>query len=181
MKIISGIYKGKNIELPNKDVTRPTMNRVKESLFATINKYLNGAVVLDLFGGSGALAFEALSNGASYAYIVDNNRVAISIINKNIINLNIQNKVDLIKGDALSQLNKFDKMNIKFDIIFLDPPYSEKLLDKCLEIIYNSDILNKQGIIVCEHDKEINSKTYSIIKDKKYGNKYITILNKNID
>ncbi|HOZ53961.1 MAG TPA: 16S rRNA (guanine(966)-N(2))-methyltransferase RsmD [Bacilli bacterium] len=179
MKIISGIYKGKNIELPDKSITRPTMNRIKESLFATINDYLKNAVVLDLFGGSGALAFEALSNGAAYAYIVDN--TTINIIKKNIISLKVGNKCKLIKSDALLQLKIFEKENIKFDIIFLDPPYSETLLDKCLELISDINVLTKNGIIICEHNIKINNSNYSVIKEKKYGQKYITILNKNVD
>ena len=178
MKVISGIYKGKKIELPNKEITRPTMDRVKESLFATINNYLKDSVVLDLFGGSGALSFEALSNGAKYAYIVDNNSEVIKVINKNINNLNLECKVKLIKEDALKWLKK---ANIKVDIIFLDPPYDKDLLEKSLEIIRNTNILNNNGMIICEHEHIINCLDFNIIKQKKYGQKYITILNKNVD
>lgn len=175
MRIISGIYKGKKIEIPNKDITRPTMDRIKESLFATINEYLKDATILDLFGGSGALSFEALSNGAAYAYIVENNSESIKIISKNINNFGIECKVKLIKNDAIKWLKK---ANIKVDIIFLDPPYNNELLEKSLEIIKNINILNKNGIIICEHKNNINFLNFNIIKQKKYGQKYITILNK---
>lgn len=178
MKVISGIYKGKKIEIPNKDITRPTMDRVKESLFATINKYLKEAVILDLFGGSGALSFEALSNGASYAYIVENSSESVKVISKNINNLGIECKVKLIKDDAIKWLKR---ANIKVDIIFLDPPYNNDLLKKSLEIIKNIDILNENGIVVCEHEKIISFINFNIIKQKKYGQKYITILNKYVD
>ena len=86
MKIISGKYKGRKLDGFDIDGTRPTMDRVKESLFGTIQNYLDNSIVLDLFSGSGNLGIEALSEGASKAYLVDNNKKAIEIIKKNITN-----------------------------------------------------------------------------------------------
>lgn len=182
MKIISGYLKGKNIELPDKKITRPTMNRIKESLFATIDSNLKEAVVLDLFGGSGALSFESISNGASKAYIIDNNSKVISIINKNINNLKLNDKVILINEDAHIQLKKFCKQNIKFDIIFIDPPYIENIIEDLVNQIINLDLLKKNGLIICEHENKMNINTdIFILKEKKYGSKHITILYKCID
>ena len=90
MKIISGKYKGRNIEGHNLDGTRPTMERVKESLFAIIQTYLDGAVVLDLFSGSGNLGIEALSEGASFAYLVDYNKKASDTIKRNLNTIGIK-------------------------------------------------------------------------------------------
>ena len=96
MKVISGKYKGRKIEGFDIEGTRPTMDRVKESLFATIQNYIKESVVLDLFSGSGNLGIEALSEGASYAYLVDKNIKCIKTINKNINNMGIENVI-LIK------------------------------------------------------------------------------------
>ena len=103
MKIISGKYKGRNIEGHNLDGTRPTMERVKESLFAIIQNNLNNSIVLDLFAGSGNLGIEALSEGASFAYLVDYNIKAFKIIKKNIEIINITN-AEVLNFDYLKAL-----------------------------------------------------------------------------
>lgn len=178
MKVISGILKGRNIEGYNIEGTRPTMDRVKESLFSMIQNYIENAVVLDLFAGSGALAIEAISNGANSAYLVDNNIKCIQAINKNINNFNIENKTNIIKDDYKNALNLFKNKNIKFDIIFLDPPYKNKDIPNIITFIIKNGLLNKKGIIVCEISdinliKEYNN--LELFKNKKYGDKYIII------
>lgn len=181
MKIISGKYKGRILKGFDIKGTRPTMDRVKESVFAMIQDYISASTILDLYSGTGNLAIEALSNGSKYAYLVDNNKVAIDTINKNINNLNIKN-VNIIKGDATSILKDFIKKEIKFDIIFLDPPYNTNELDKVLNIINNNlNILHDNAIIVCETELKIDYTKYdnlSIYKTKKYGLKTVTILKK---
>ena len=92
MKVISGTLKGRNIEGYNIDGTRPTMDRVKESLFGMIQNYVKDSVCLDLFAGSGSLGIEAISNGALKCYFIDNNKEVIKILNKNLENLDIKNK-----------------------------------------------------------------------------------------
>ena len=174
MRVISGKYKGKNLIGFDIDGTRPTMDRVKESLFASIQGYLKNSIVLDLFAGSGSLGIEALSNGSKCAYFVDNNIELINIIKKNTIGIN--EEVNIIKDDYLSALNNFKNKNIKFDIIFLDPPYKYNLINSCLEKIIEYKLLNDNGIIVCEYETEIlNDNLLNLIKDKKYGSKYIKV------
>ncbi len=174
MRVISGKYKGRNIKGFNINGTRPTMDRVKESIFSMINLKIKDAVVLDLFSGTGALAIEALSNGAKCAYLVDNNIISIKIINDNINNLGISNAY-VYKNDAIKQLNMLINENKTFDVIILDPPYSLDLLEEVLNIINdNVNILNNEGIIVC-YDIYHN---LSIIKEKKYGDKKVIILKK---
>ena len=181
MKIISGKYKGKILKGFDINGTRPTMDRVKESLFAMIQDYIKESVVLDLYSGTGNLAIEALSNGAKYAYLVDNNKVAIDTINKNIRSLNI-NDAQIIKGDARRTLLDFINKKTKFDIIFLDPPYKTNELDKILLIINdNLNILNKDALIICETDEKIDYTKYNnlfIYKEKCYGSKSVNILKK---
>ena len=174
MRVISGKYKGKNLIGFDIDGTRPTMDRVKESLFGIIQNKIKNSVVLDLFAGSGSLGIEALSNGSCEAYFIDNNIELINIIKKNTSNMD--DKIHIMKSDYKSALELFRNSNIKFDIIFLDPPYKLNLINDCLEKIVEYDLLNKDGIIVCEYEtEEIENNNLKLIKDKKYGSKKIKI------
>lgn len=161
------------------DGTRPTMDRVKESVFAMIQDYIKDSIFLDLYSGSGNIGIEAISNGSKKAYLVDNNMVAIKTIKENINALKIDN-IDVIKEDAVNQLNNFINTGIKFDIIFLDPPYHTNELDKSLTIINNNlCLLGKRAIIVCETEIKIDYQKYDnlmIYKTRKYGSKEVTIL-----
>lgn len=180
MKIISGIYKGRNIEGYDINGTRPTMERVKESLFATIQNYLQESIVLDLFSGSGNLAIEALSEGAKEAYAVDVNQIAYKTIVKNIEKIDVKN-CKAIKADYKEALTILSKKNIKFDLIFLDPPYNTNYIEKSIEYIEKLELLNINGIIICENnqlDRIIYPSTYEAIKEKKYGDKWVVILKK---
>lgn len=178
MRVISGLYKGRNLKGFDIDGTRPTMDRVKESVFSSIQNYIDESVVLDLFSGSGNLGIEALSNGASMCYFVDKNKIAINTIKENIDMLKITN-YKLINDDYMNALNSFiDK--IKFDLIFLDPPYKLNCIDNIVRFVLDNDLLNNNGLIICEYDSEINKEyeELKIIKDKKYGSKYILIFKK---
>ena len=173
MRVISGKYKGKNLIGFNIDGTRPTMDRVKESLFGIIQNYIKDSVVLDLFAGSGSLGIEALSNGARECYFFDNNIELINIIKKNTIGID---NVHIMKSDYKSTLELLKNSNIKFDIIFLDPPYKLNLINDCLDKTYEYNLLSDNGIIVCEYEKEnITTDKFELIKEKKYGDKYIKI------
>jgi len=175
MKIISGIYKGRVLEGFNINGTRPTMDRVKESLFAMIQDNIDNSIVLDLFSGSGNLAIEALSNGAKEAYLVDNNNMAIKTINNNINKLNIDN-AKVLKGDFKNILKNINTM---FDLIFLDPPYNTNYVEESIKLIEEYNLLNNNGLIICESsslDKIAYSNKFKVYKEKKYGDKYVVIL-----
>ena len=177
MKVISGKYKGRNIEGFTIDGTRPTMDRVKESLFAMIQNYINDSNVLDLFSGSGNLGIEALSEGAKSIVLVDSNFKAIKVINNNLKNIGIEN-AKVLNMDYKKALETLDD---KFDIIFLDPPYKTNYIEESIKLISKYNILSNEGIIVCESDsidKIIYNEEYTCIKDKKYGDKYVVILKK---
>ena len=174
MRVISGIYKGKNLLGFDIDGTRPTMDRVKESLMAMIQGYIPDSICLDLFAGSGSLGIEAISNGAKECTFCDNNDIAIK---------NIKENTKMIKEDIY--INKIDyksfliNTNKQFDIIFLDPPYKLNLINNCLELINKYDLLTNDGIIVLEYENEkINPLNYEIYKQKKYGSKNVMILRK---
>ena len=154
------------------------MDRVKESLFAIIQNYISDSVVLDLFSGSGNLGLEALSEGAKEAILVDKNKKACLTISKNIKLLNIEEKVLIINSDYNNFLRNTD---YKFNIIFLDPPYKTDYIDKSIKLIEKNDLLDKDGIIICESndlEKIVYSNSFEEIKNKLYGDKYIVILKK---
>ncbi len=178
MKIISGLYKGRKLEGIDIVGTRPTMDRVKESLFGMIQSYLADALILDLFAGSGNLGIEALSNGGKYCYLVDINKKASLVQNNNIKSLGVSN-IEVINKDFSVSLKYFYDNNIKFDVIFLDPPYKSDYIDKSLDIIFEYSLLNDNGIIICESDclNRINYLNKFVeIKQRKYGDKYIVLL-----
>lgn len=177
MRIISGKFKGRVIEGYDIDGTRPTQDRVKESLFAMIQEDIVDASCLDLFTGTGNLGIEALSNGASSCYFVDHNSKCIDVLTKNLKNIE-QQLYHIFCLDYNSALDKFIEDKIKFDIIFLDPPYHLNCLDEILKKIEKYDLLNEDGIVVCEYEFEDFKKNYSSLeleKNKKYGYKNIRI------
>lgn len=177
MKIISGIYKGRVLEGFDIADTRPTMDRVKESLFGMIQNNIPNSIVLDLFSGSGNLGLEALSEGASKAVLVDQNRKAYDTINRNIKNIGITSAEVL----CMDYQKALDFLQYKFDVIFLDPPYKTDYIEKSIMKITENDLLAKDGIIVCESDslnRIIYPNNYKSVKEKKYGDKYIVLLRK---
>lgn len=173
MRVISGIYKGKLLEGFLIDGTRPTMDRVKESLFGIIQTYIEGSICLDLFAGSGSLGIEALSNGCKKCIFVDKNKEILKILENNLNEVKVDHKI--IKKDYKEALNNLD---IKFDIIFLDPPYNDNLISPAIELILNNNLLNDDGIIVCEYEKENIVCSLNLFKEKKYGQKNIKIFKK---
>ena len=178
MKVISGTLKGRKIEGYNIDGTRPTMDRVKESLFAMIQDYIKDSIALDLFAGSGQLGIEAISNGSKYTYFVDNNKEVIKVLNKNIDNLKIKEKSRIILSDWKKSLNDFSNQNIKFDLIFIDPPYNYDVYEKILEKVETLNLLNKEGLIILEHHNLKLKEKYhnlTLYKEKSYGNKSVNI------
>ena len=169
MRIISGKYKGKKLSGFSIDGTRPTMDRVKESIFASIQQYIPNSIVLDLFSGSGSLGLEAISNGAKEAYLIDNNNVAIETLKHN--SQGIDN-IHIIQSDYEKYLIN---TNVKFDLIFLDPPYNLNLINNALKLIKDNQILKENGLIICEYEKEIINEFYDIWKQKKYGKTSVII------
>ena len=181
MRIISGKYKGRIIEGYDIDGTRPTQDRVKESMFAMIQEYISDSICLDLFTGTGNLGIETLSNNASKCYFVDNNPKCIEILNKNLRNIN-NDYYETLCTSYESALKEFYDKKLKFDIIFLDPPYNLDCLDDIIETIIEFDLLNETGIIVCEYEFNNFNESYKnleLIKDRNYGYKNIRVYEKN--
>ena len=176
LRVISGKYKGKNIMGFDISGTRPTMDRVKESMFASIQSSIKNSICLDLFAGSGSLGIEALSNGAEHCYFVDNSNEIFKILKNN---LNEIDNYTLLKKDYLEALKFFQKSNIKFNIIFLDPPYKLNLINNILKFIEKNELLKENGLVVCEYETEnVHNDNLKLIKTKKYGSKYVSIYKK---
>ena len=177
-------YKEKNYLAYNIIGTRPTMNRVKESMFASIQNYIDNSIVLDLFCGTGSLGIEALSMGASRCYFVDNNKDILRYLNKNINNLGINNKSMIISKDYRDSLLYFKNNNIKFNIILVDAPYKMEVMEEVIELVTKYDLLLDNGILVLEYSFDKLKDKYSnleLIRSKKYGDKYVNIYLKIID
>ncbi len=176
MKIISGKLKGRTLKGFDIDGTRPTMDRVKESLFSSIQNYIPDSVCLDLFSGSGNLGFEAISNGAKEVYFNDKNFKCTSLIKSYIKEFDISDSSIVTNMDYKKALEYYKDNNIKFDVVFLDPPYKFNELDKIVEYMHDNNMLNKDGIIILESSNiYFKFDFYSLIKEKKYGDKYISI------
>jgi len=177
MRVISGKYKRIELKGFNIDGIRPTMDKVKEAIFAMIQDYIPDSVCLDLFAGTGSLGIEALSNGAKHVYFNDEMKDAINIIKFNIDKIKDTNST-IICSDYTSIIKKFSENKIKFDIIFLDPPYGKIKIKTVIDKIIKYDILNSGGVIVCEYEDETLEENYeylNLIKYRKYGRTYISI------
>ena len=148
MRVISGSLKGRKIKGYDIDGTRPTMDRVKMSLFGSIQNYIQDAYVLDLFAGSGNLGIEAISNGAKRCFFVDNNHQCIKVIRENIKEFKIEDKSTSIEMDYCKALEIFKDKGYIFDIIFVDPPYKEHILLEILENVRDNHLLSDKGIII---------------------------------
>ena len=170
MRIISGKYKGKKLNGYNIDGTRPTMDRVKESLFGIIQSYVPGSIVLDLFAGSGSLGLEAISNGAKKLVLTDNNKMVTDTLKDTI--KSFDDDIEILTIDYKKYLKE---TTYKFDIIFLDPPYRAGLMNKALRIIEERGLLNKGGIVVLEFENIKIETNLELIKEKSYGPKTIRI------
>ena len=177
MRIIAGKFKGKKLIEPSDKKTRPLKDLVKESLFNVIkhsNKFsidLENSNVLDLFAGVGSFGLEALSRGAKQVIFVDSYSNVLNILEKNITNLNLEKRSNILKDDLLNDFS-FNKLNQKFDIIYLDPPFKEKKIIPLISKMKDSKILKRNGVIILHRHKDENdefSDVFNIIEEKRYG------------
>ncbi|MDW7673592.1 MAG: 16S rRNA (guanine(966)-N(2))-methyltransferase RsmD [Bacillota bacterium] len=180
MRIISGQEKGRKLKAPKGFTTRPTTDRVKEAIFNILGDTVVNSAFLDLFGGSGAIAIEAISRGAAKAVISEKDTQALRIIKENIASTGFGDKIRCLKLDALVTIELLRKEGKKFNLIFLDPPYESGLITKSINAIEASGILATGGYVVAEASKkeELDLKTsvLSCVKKRAYGDTVIYIL-----
>ena len=147
MRVITGSARGRRLETLPGEITRPTTEKVKESVFSAIQFDIEGRRVLDLFAGSGQLGIEALSRGARHCTFVEMRRDALALLKENLKVTNLQDNARVVPGDAIAFLSSCRE---KFDVILLDPPYHTDLMDRAVASILRFDILAEHGIMVCE-------------------------------
>ena len=176
MRIISGEAGGRKLREPKGMDTRPTTDKVKESLFNIIQFELEGRRVLDLYAGTGQLGLEALSRGAEHCTFVDQRREAAALVKENIKLCRFEDRARVTQEESLSFLAACRE---KFDVVFLDPPYQSGLLEKSLEQLTRFDILREHGIIVCESGTEWSVPTlappYEAGREYRYGQIKLTV------
>ena len=183
MRIITGKARGVRLDtLPGFD-TRPTAERAKEAVFSMLAFDIEGRRVLDLFSGSGQMGLEALSRGARSATMVDHAKAAVEIIKKNTAKTKLEG-AEIICADGVNWLDGASKRGLSYDIVFMDPPYAEKLLPRCLERLLRGNLIKKTTLIICESgssedvfcgDGELESR-FDVVKSTRYGVAYVNIL-----
>lgn len=173
MRVIGGSERGRKIASLEGDATRPTLDRVKEAMFNILQNKMYGAKVLDLFAGSGALGIESISRGAELVYFNDNAKQAINIVKTNIANLKYQDKCRVFTMNWQEFIKNALQNDIFFDIIIIDAPYANDYIYECVDMCKR--ILNRDGVIMVEHDGNTHFES-SVIKTKKYGIVYLTLL-----
>lgn len=171
MRVISGKCRGTKLVAPEGMHTRPTTDRIKETLFNMIAFDLPGCELLDLFSGSGAIGIEALSRGAKKVVFVDNNPAAITCINQNLQKTSLQKEGIVYNKDSLSIIKVLGGQDAKFDIIFLDPPYAMEGISEILDAIVAHDLLKPEGYIILESGSEYEiaiPESLTLFKQKNY-------------
>ena len=178
MRVISGTKKGYKLKGPKGKDTRPTEDRVKESLFNILG-YIHGeSIVLYLFAGSGSIGIEFLSRGSKKAYFIDRSYLSVKTIKENLGHTGLVEKSRVIKNDAIKSIKLLGNENIKFNYIFVDPPYGKNLIIDVLENLWEQGILAEDGTIIIEHEKglelEDNIFDFKKIDSRNYGSKSLS-------
>ncbi|AAM24706.1 N6-adenine-specific methylase [Caldanaerobacter subterraneus subsp. tengcongensis MB4] len=173
LRVIGGTLKGRKIKSLEGEEVRPTSDRVKEALFNILMNRIEGSVFLDLFAGTGNVGIEALSRGAEFCYFVDKSTNSVKCIRENVEGLELQPFCKIFHKDAFTALEIFHKKSVKFDIIFLDPPYYQNLAEKALRRIGSLEVLKEGGIVIAEvHKRDELKERYGKLKkvrENKYG------------
>ncbi|MDQ0350490.1 16S rRNA (guanine966-N2)-methyltransferase [Alkalibacillus filiformis] len=185
MRVISGRFKGHPLKAVPNMKTRPTTDKVKESLFHQIGPYFDGGSALDLFAGSGNLGIEAISRGMSSVVFVDHQYPAIQTVKDNVKKLKISDQCEIFRNDAIRAVKAAGKHGKKFDYIFLDPPYRKVSFDKIFNQLIKADVLVEGAMVICEHDPNdelpLDLKQFEVVKQDTYSSTIsITIFSYNL-
>lgn len=180
MRIISGEFRGRRLNAVPGMATRPTTDKVKESLFNIIGPYFEGGTSLDLYGGSGGLSIEAVSRGIDHATLIDRQYAAIKTIKKNIEVTKHPERFSVYKQDAEKALHFLSRQTQHFDLVFLDPPYAKQHIIDDLKKMVDLNLLNDQALIVAETNQEAQLPTenwgsFEFLRQQTYGITVLTI------
>ena len=178
MRIIAGNLKGSTLYIPKNKNTRPLKDLTRESIFNLLTHSkkllleLEQSNVLDLYAGTGSFGLECLSRQANSVCFIEKNKEAMIILQKNIKKLKVKNKIKIIFDDIFNSIKKNDIFESKFDIIFCDPPFNDANIEKLIGLIFNKNLLNKNGIIILHRKKATKDKLpnyFEIIDQREYG------------
>ncbi|WP_147802508.1 16S rRNA (guanine(966)-N(2))-methyltransferase RsmD [Alkalicoccus halolimnae] len=179
MRIISGENKGLTIKAVPGMTTRPTTDKVRESVYQIIGPYFEGGTMLDLYGGSGVVGLEALSRGLDHVIFVDKDYKAVKTIKQNIQAAGAGDRSAVYRNDASKALKAVARKGDKFNIIFLDPPYENQQIQKDLIYIDEAGLLQEDGLIIVEHIKKVmpddDFESFKLIRREFYGITVISI------
>ena len=184
MRVISGVARGTKLNSIDSTDTRPTLDRVKEALFNIIQNIIDDSIVLDLFAGSGAIGIECISRGAKKAYFCEKSHEAVKMIRQNIEKTRFTDKSEILQQDYKKSLKNYSVRNIKFDIVFLDPPYKNDIAVDAVQDIIELGLLRKNGVIIIETDekerelKELEKLQVEVYDLRKYGRVNLIFLNR---
>ncbi len=181
MRIIAGERRGKKLLAPSGLDTRPTLDRVKQRMFDSIQFDVEGSTVLDLFAGSGQLGLEALSRGAAFCHFNDMDKKAVEVIRKNISACGFEKKSSVTCNLYNDCVTICKGKGLRFSLVLLDPPYQKGLLAAALQKLRDEDLLTEDALILCERSMEEDWSVpvgYSLYKDKKCGQVSFSILKK---
>ncbi|MDU1316599.1 MAG: 16S rRNA (guanine(966)-N(2))-methyltransferase RsmD [Anaerococcus hydrogenalis] len=177
MRVVAGKYKGFNLKSPKANNSRPTDNKVKEAVLAMLYPYKNNFTALDLFACTGQMGIEFLSHGAKEVVFGELNNSNYKILKENLRKIDCKNAY-AIRGDFRKVLEVLHNQNKSFDYIYLDPPYKEDYLKISMETLLDYHLLNNNGIIISESDRNIDfshMENLQLIKEKKYGRKIVKV------
>lgn len=178
MRIISGKWKSRKLYSTKGMNTRPTSDRVKEAIFNIINHRLGSSIVLDIFAGTGSMGFEALSRGSNKVVFIEKDIGAAKVIEKNAKMLDCSGAIHILRKDVFRAISDLAESEYVFDIIFMDPPYKSNIEKDVISSIINANIMDRQGIIVVEHDyRDVMPEKIDRINKidtRKYGNTSIS-------
>lgn len=181
MRVISGSARGRTLKAVPGMGTRPTTDKVKEALFSMIGPYFDGGTLLDLFAGTGGLGIEALSRGMDKAVFVDLEYKSIEVVRSNLKAAGFEDKAEVYKNDAERALKALAKREAAFDLVFLDPPYRLKNVDKLMETMDSLKLLKPEATIVVEYDSSFEYPDsfgpFKEVRKAKYGEAAVSIYN----
>jgi 16S rRNA (guanine966-N2)-methyltransferase len=179
MRVVSGKCKGTSLKSVPGNSTRPTTDKVKEAIFNIIGPYFNGGIGLDLFAGSGGLGIEGLSRGLEKVIFVDRDGKAIQTIKENVTFCGLEEHSEVYRNEANRALKALIKRGLLIDVVFLDPPYKKQQLLALLTEMEQSQLIAREGVIVCEHSHDVELPeqigNFQRTKREKYGIIHITI------
>lgn len=179
MRIITGKARGIRLKTLEGEATRPTSERVKEAVFSMLQLDVEGRTVLDLFAGSGQMALEALSRGATEAVLVDRSAEAIRIIQDNVKKTGFERESSVVRLDSLDFVRQ--NRGRQFDLIFIDPPYASDLYTRVLRSMLENNMIKPSSLIICESDREdvlgaFGTENFTVRRSSRYGRSFINIL-----